>query len=520
MFPVLYAWLPTPVTFVMLATLALCAAVVLNFLFHQLYFSILPLRAVKKYKKSDPERLRRYLERVAATPSFLGPASKLVVRGALVGIYLPQGKHAEAAAHCRAILATLTEARRRFGGRADFPALEADTRRRLADCLDALGQVEEAQEERRRAEAGIDRAPDDSLRYLTQGTLLERQHKYAEACTAFEQALSLTSESDRKARIECMTHLVLATYNSGRPVDCLRWAEEAIASGAEGLHLRGAHKMAGVACGNLGRLEESEDHYRRAYDVAAAEGDAGEMGQILGSLAGVQAKRGNLAEANEACTKAAAVDPKGIRMAIAIQSQILRGWGRFDEALELLGRHDDGPKLNIPAHERRIQAVRALDLSRIEAECGRVDDALAHIQQAIEVLGNDAKLGLYCEGALAWVHAARGLADESRRVAAQAEARLAEYDGDPSTCRGVYYDLGMAACKRGDYENGENCWDQYLELFPDPVHQPTALYFRGECRLHLGEKSAAIADFRAAVAMNIDTHYAGLARKRLADALA
>ena len=56
-------------------------------------------------------------------------------------------------------------------------------------ALTLLGQVAEAQKERRLAEAGIERAPDDSLRCLTQGTLLERQHKYAEACTAFEQAL-------------------------------------------------------------------------------------------------------------------------------------------------------------------------------------------------------------------------------------------------------------------------------------------------------------------------------------------
>ena len=76
----------------------------------------------------------------------------------------------------------------------------------------------------------------------------------------------------------------------------------------------------------------------------------------------------------------------------------------------------------------------------------------------------------------------------------------------------------MAAWKRGDFENGAHCFTRYLELLPDPVHQPTALYFRGECRLHQGDSSGAIADFRAAVAMNIDTHYTGLARKRLADA--
>ena len=80
MFPSLYAWLRTPATLGLLAFLALCTAPVLNVLFHRIYFVILPQRAVKKFKKSDPRAPEAYLERVAATPSFLGPASKLVVR--------------------------------------------------------------------------------------------------------------------------------------------------------------------------------------------------------------------------------------------------------------------------------------------------------------------------------------------------------------------------------------------------------------------------------------------------------
>ena len=103
---------------------------------------------------------------------------------------------------------------------ADFPALEADTRRRLSDCLEALGQTDEAEEERRLAAACVARAPEDTLRHLTKGTLLEREHRYAEASAAFEQALSVTPESNRPARIECMTHLILACYNAGRPAEC------------------------------------------------------------------------------------------------------------------------------------------------------------------------------------------------------------------------------------------------------------------------------------------------------------
>jgi tetratricopeptide (TPR) repeat protein len=513
MFTVINPWPPSLNQVIGLVLLAGVVVIVLIAVFHQLYFVYLPQRGIKKYERTDPERLRRYLERVVATPSLIGPAAKLVAHGALIGIYLPLGRHAEAAAHCRAVLASLASAPRV----ADFPALEADTRRRLSDCLEALGQTAEAEEERRLAAACVARAPEDTLRHLTKGTLLEREHKYAEACAVFEQALAATPESNQPARIDCMTHLVLACYNAGRPAECLKWAEASIALGALGRHLRIAHRMAGVACGNLSRLEESEDHIRRAYDVAASENDAGEMGQILGSLADVQRKRGKLAEADAACKKAAAVDPKAVRMALAVQSHILSEWGRFDEAIAMLSRHDEETKLVIPAFERRVRAVCALDMSRMEAECGRADDAWAHIQQAQSELASDAKLGLKCDAAAAFVMAARGLSDDSRRLADQVEARLAEFAHDPSTCRGALYDLGRAAHARGDYEKGEDCWNRYLELGPDPVHRPTALYFRGDCRRHHGDRSGAEADFREAAAMGIDSHYAGLARARLAE---
>ncbi len=220
----------------MVTVVVFLIALVCIFLLHHFYFVTLPRWAVKKYNRGHPERLRRYLELVAATPSLLGPTQKLFARGTLVRMYLSQGRHAEAAAQCRANLDSLAGARARHT--LDFPALEADTRRCLADCLDGLGQTQEAEEERRLAEACVKRAPDDALRHLTQGKLLERQHRYAEACSAFEQALSYTSESDRPVRIECMSHLVLACFNAGRPVECLRWAQQVIALGAEGIHLR------------------------------------------------------------------------------------------------------------------------------------------------------------------------------------------------------------------------------------------------------------------------------------------
>jgi tetratricopeptide (TPR) repeat protein len=352
---------------------------------------------------------------------------------------------------------------------------------------------------------------------MTQGTLLERQNRYEEAYQEHLKALELTPASNKTARIECLVHLALAAFNAGRPVDCLRCAEEAIALGATGRHLRTAHRMAGLGCGNLGRLEESERHHQRAYEAAAADKSNAHMAECLGSLAECLRKRGKLVEANDTCLRAAATDPKGERMANAVQAQIFHDWGRFDDALAAMARNADGRKLVIPQMERRVAAVRALDSARIETEAGRANDAWPRIQEALAELSTDTKLSVKCDAAASWVLAGRGLADESRRVAEMLQTRLAAFEADPSTQRGVLYDLGMAATARGDYQAGIDCWTRYLALSPDPVNQPNAYYQRGECHRNLGQLAEARNDYQSADAMRLDTYYSGLARRRLTD---
>ena len=380
-------------------------------------------------------------------------------------------------------LESLAGANAKYGRRADFPALEADIRRRLADCLDGLDQTQEAEEERRLARECVDRAPGDALRHLTQGTLLERQNRHAEACAAFEQALSYTSESDRQARIECMSHLLIACFNAGRPAECLRWAEEVIALGAEGIHLRVAHRMAGVACGNLGRLPESEDHYRRAYDLAAALGDKGVMGEILANLASIQRKRGKLVEAHEACVQAAAVHPKAVRMAQAVRSQILREWGRYDEALELLSRHDEASKLVIPAHERRRSRLRASWIHRASRQNVGGQTTPGPTSRRPRPYWRATPSSVSSVTA-PWRGSSRHAGSRTSRDRSPVKWKRGSSNSSATRARVAESCTTWASppSARGDHENGERYWSRYLELSPDPVHQPTALYFRGECR--------------------------------------
>jgi tetratricopeptide (TPR) repeat protein len=435
---------------------------------------------------------------------------KLSARSMLVGIYLPRGEHAQAAAHCRTFLASLSGLPRKSRA-----SLEADMRRRLADCLEALGQVDEAREERRRAGECMKRTPGDTLGHQTRGTLLEREHRYAEAYEEHRKALALTPPGNKEVRMECMMHLVLSAYNAGRPADCLHWAEKMLALGATGRFLRSAHRMAGIACGNLSLLEESERHTRQAYEAAVAEGSNSDIADNLALLGNCLFKRGKLAEAHETCAQAAALDPKGKRMAGAVQMQILREWGRYDEALAFVVPPETAAKFNIPHFERRAGAVRALEAARIQTDAGRPEDAWQQLQEALKEFRDDAKLSLKCDSTAAWILASRGLVDESRQVVKMLEPRLAGFADDPSTQRGVYYELGLAANARCDHQAGIDCWTRYLALSPDPVYHPTAYYYRGECHRQLGQLAEAKRDYEAAVAMNFDTHSTELAKRRL-----
>lgn len=497
----------------------LCLVFVVIWL-HHLYFEVLPRRAAKKYTKTDPVRLLGYLKRVAATRSLLGEGMKLIPHALLVNAYVALGRRAEAVDHCRAVLGLVYEA----GDPKRLGSLKAEVRRTLADCLDALGRHDEAAKELRLATeqlrldaAGEKEPPDNSHRYLTEGTLLERQNRHEEAYHTYEQALKVTPATNNRVRVQCMMHLVISAHHAGRIADCLSWAEKVIALGANGTSLRNAHRMAGLALANLGRLDESESYHRRAYQLAVAAGDKAAEAETLGSLAGCLVRRGKLAEAYEAAGRAAAVDPKGLRMSLAIQSEALAKWGRYEEALALCERYREGVPMDTAFRERRIQAVHALDIARYEANCGRVDDAWRHVEEALKELASDAKLGFRAEAVSCWILAARGLADESRGVSERVEARLGEFEGDPGTSRATFYDLGRAACLRGDHQAGIDYWTRYLALRPDPVYHPTALYFRGECYRQLGRTDDARNDYRAAVATNLDTHHARLARQQLGE---
>ena len=135
--------------------------------------------------------------------------------------------------------------------------LEDEVRVEITVCLDFLGRPDEAEMERMAVAGGGEEKPQGFLGWRAVGKALEKQHRYDDAASAYEQALRLTDATNEAGRDGLLVRLVLASFNAGRPEVTVHWAEQAIALEVAETQLYRVHRMAGVACSNLGRLVEA-----------------------------------------------------------------------------------------------------------------------------------------------------------------------------------------------------------------------------------------------------------------------
>ncbi len=474
-------------------------------LLRELWFSfLLPVAAQLAMRRGDRERARRILERVIAAPSLWGERGKVEARFRLSWIYLEAKRCEDAVEQCRAIL------RHRLK-----PAIEANVRRRLADCLEAAGKLDEANAERQRAAERVAEAPDDAEKFLSQAQMLEDQGRHAEACEAFERGLALIPRWNDVARKTTMVKLALSAYNAGRPDAAIRWTEAAIALKPEPMLLMLAHSTAGLAYSTQGNLEAAEKHRQQAFLLATAAGNQDSAARFLVQLADVQMKRGKLVQAAEASEQAAGMSFKARRHARMVQAECLRLWGRLDEARETLEQASRAPGLPVPSAERHAQAVISLGLAWVTAEENQPETALNHLQQAAAELQQDEKLSLSCEATAAWVFALLNRPAEMEQKIQVVEARLPQFVHDRATQGLCYGMLARAIFELNDFERSKSYWERYLSLKPDPAFEPIGLYYLGECHRHLGDMETAKAKFQQAVRLGIDTHHTWLAQERL-----
>lgn len=189
------------------------------------WFIAVPKWVVRRVGRGDPERRRRWLRAVVATPALVSGV-KVFARYQLQRGYQADGRYAEAEREARAILRC----------RGLTPGFQSVIRQNLADYLDGQGRRSEAEAERTRADAVLKGGEDTFIGHLAQGKLLERQNRHAEACVPFERGLALVPDTAAMegVRTEFMMRLALASFNAGRPSDAVRWASAVLEVGPDG----------------------------------------------------------------------------------------------------------------------------------------------------------------------------------------------------------------------------------------------------------------------------------------------
>ena len=465
---------------------------------------VLPLMARFAASRGDREAQRKILERISASRALTAGDAKTNARFALAWICMDERDYQGAENWCRKAL----DARLR-------PPVEANIRRRLADCLEAMGQSESAKEERRRVEQGLSTATEDAELLLSRGKSLSDAGRHSESYEVYRRALDLISRRQRGRASETMVKLALASYHSGRPDRAVEWSEKALRGVLPNVLRETAHSMAALGSSARGRLDDAERHHRLALSIALRLGDNDRSARSLAQMANVEKLRGDLVGAMAACQRAASLSRRERRTIYIIEGECLRLWGRFDEARAAFDRAGRAPGHSSPAAERRSQGILALGIAWLNAESGHLSQAEDVMEVAKSSFGEDEKLFLWCTSTGAWISALQGNGQEASRLLQEAEARADGYKEDRRTLETCYFLISRAYLAMWLPEKAIEFGRRFLELTPDPVYRPGILYHLGQCAEAMMSSDDARRWYVEAVETGVHVNAARLAAQRL-----
>ncbi len=455
---------------------------------------------------------RRRLRRVIATPSIYGQEFKLLARYKLARAHFFAGDYAGAEAEYRNMLAVLP------GTGVHRPGLEADYRRGLADCLEALGRMDEAQGERTAAERWVKEAPASALVELAAGRLCKREGDYESAIAHFESAL-LSVGRDARRRAEPLAELAICHYSAGRPDESIRYAEEALECRPSYGTRLAMHRMAAISRRAQGRFEEADERAGRALEISTGESDSHGAGSAILCLARTSAARGDHRGAIDLADKAASLHASLGGEALGVRAACLVQLGDFDAARDAYREAHRAAEFAGAGVERVLHCELTLSEAWVDLTEEKAEEGLRRAESALGAANGRLRLEVVAHMAVAAANSMLGRHDEAGEWMALAEAAAPRLEGD-RTMQALFCQMrAIAAYNRSDWAGAEVHFERFLQTPCDPAHAPTGWYFIGECRRNLGDAAGAGEAYRKAVDPGIETYDARRAAARLAELL-
>lgn len=293
------------------------------------------------------------------------------------------------------------------------------------------------------------------------------QSRAADMLGQWEEALALTEVTERGCRASDdyynLTHALLHR--------CQVWQEqgrfqEALALGREVLSLieesgvpvaYEAHRILGMSCLALGRLEEGEVHLRQALTYSHEQGSEFEQASVQHALADCLWRQGRWSEAITAQRQAVAIQrrlgsPAALSGTLNDLGFSLYMTGEYGEALRLF---QEALELARQSGHRRNEAFALVSLSELTRDLGALDRAAAVCKEGLAIADElgDGFLSAYGREALGLVHRCRGDYPLAQAAIAQAMG-LAERQNSEYQLGRYGASLGLVWAEAGEVEAG------------------------------------------------------------------
>jgi tetratricopeptide (TPR) repeat protein len=474
-----------------------------------LVFLFLPKQVVRGFGPARRSTAIRVLETLSRLPPVLTPNVKIALYYHLMVLYLQEKRDQDCIRTCRLLLTLRLP-----------QSLRADCTRRLADCLDRAGQLEEASALRRGVLTdGATDGPATSVQLLAQAQMLQKEQQYEQAWPLLERGLAALAPNDHARRVQFMTALMTCAFHRSMIPETAKWAEEALRevelSGLDKAAVRLAcHRMAGIAYAILGRLDDAEQQYRLHLEVAEQAGGTAVSDSIT-ALAGLALKRGWARECIELCERAIALNP--LRTTYMMMSDAHRYLGEFERALRDL---EQARQAGAQPDQRREQyALALLDLNECWIHCWAEQPEAGRValNRCKPLLSQQEKLRLYVEATDLWLGAlsqhTRHLEEDARDLARRAGTE--RFANDNAVQGNVEQMLGRALFAGGAHEEAIKRWQRFLELETTLGLAPLAWWHISKSLAALGREDEAHQAMRNAASIKSDVYFARLAQEHI-----
>jgi tetratricopeptide (TPR) repeat protein len=444
------------------------------------------------------------LETVLSSTSCLGEWQKAPLRVELTYWYLETGQPEKGLALCRAGMKNTNQ-----------PMCLLALMGGMADCLDNLDDLEEAQVMLEKCVVLLKQHENDQKMLPIFAGICERHHLYDEAADAHRRCIELFGHLlTAEQQSVCYVSWAMAAHNAGgRHEEVILAAQNALEISTDlPLWNSSAHRCLSLGYSSKGDYDQAEVYAENALDLTQKLGNQLNIDSTIHLANKLTIQKGHLAQSIQKLE--AYPDSQFIKMA---RLEAYMWQGELEIAKQLLCEVEKENDKKLLLEWRKVHWVYRHIYTQILTEQGELEEALSIMSTLLQDAIADRKLSFQFRGTYAQILAMlgdeEGALEQEEIICNIMEERL----GQRTYQLIGFHGLACSAFYRNDYEGTLQMTKAYLDMNPPglPIEITKMLLYRAMTFEALGKTEQAIAFYRQAAQNTPETVHAQQAQVHL-----